>query len=227
LSDDAIRGIEARADTAADFALADCAHMPEMGLYSLKALQELGRRDAGAAWELLQEGQNLARNLAAAASVAASSVSASRSAMWQSVVELAARELASASAVVASAKARGIERMFVADPRVVGHGKALGRLLLVALRCLSARRQFDKSESVSVDEEKLLREWRNLASQTGWSSEPVPKASVGVFSEPKCWVCWNFIGPLDTVACLHSPDCPCHVACANLMANRFPDCKEM
>lgn len=229
LSDDAIRGIEARADTVAEFALAEFAHVPEMKIYSLKSLQELGRRDACAALEMLKEGQKLAQKLAtvSSSSLSSSSVTASRSGTWQSVIDLAAGELASVSATLAAAKSRGLERAFASDSRVVTYGKALGRLVLVALRCASARRQFGKDGSHAMDEEKLMREWRSVAAGMGWPTEPVPRATVGVFSEPNCWLCWNFIGPLDTVACLYSADSPCHVACANLLANRFPEKKEM
>ena len=106
---------------------------------------------------------------------------------------------------------------------VAKHVQAIGRIVGVAMRCAFALEKFGRASRL----EELSKEWRKLLASGGWRGEKgVASAKEGVFNEPKCSVCWNFIAPLDSVACLQ-PDVPNHVTCANLCANRYPTFKEI
>jgi hypothetical protein len=70
--------------------------------------------------------------------------------------------------------------------------------------------------------DELASKWRKLMSSGTWNVE-TPRVDKGVFNEPKCCLCWNFIAPLESVACIGSPDIPSHLGCANLCSNKFAE----
>ncbi len=191
-----------------------------MSNYSIGCVLKEAHQSPVKAVSLIAEGLAIAKQLSAKLQP-----SSARIELWRKIIFEASKEISSLSSIVAAARARGLDRAFVADSRVLTHVKGLGRLVFVAMRCAWALEHFAGERGGA---EGLLREWKTMSALGGWPTEPVPKTPSSVsFSEPRCWVSWNFIGPLDAVACLYSSDAPCHVACANLMANRFQDVKEM
>jgi hypothetical protein len=220
LSDDVVQKIEARADVVVEFPLAEYCNSPALASYSLSAILDIARRDPIKAVAMIREGEQLVQKLAAPAQA-----SGARVTFWGRVVGEATSEMSALVRLIDSAKVRGVERGFVADSKVALHVKALARLVVVAVRCARSIEQFAGGKRNSA--EGLLLEWRALCALGGWSHEAVTQGQASVFNEPKCWVCWHFIAPLQAVACLHSQDAPCHVPCANLLANRMSDVKEM
>ena len=120
----------------------------------------------------------------------------------------------------ASANSPAALKAFAENATVNRHVKALGRIVGVAMKCAFALEKFGAANG---QHEELYKSWRKLIVSGGWRAESgAVEAKEGVFSEPKCAVCWNFIGPLDTVACI-SGDVPNHLFCANLCVNRYPN----
>lgn len=220
-----MRAIEERADVVLPFVLAGHEHEAALRGFSLSAVLAAARIDPQRGVALAAEGAEVLRQLAAPLA----HPSSARRLLWGRVVAEASREVAALAGLAAAARSRGVEKGFVGEGRVKAHVKALGRLVLVAMRCAWADQHFGPNEGGKESRgasEALLRDWRNLLASGGWEA-PEKIATAGVFSEPRCWACWNFIGPLDTVACPTSPDSPCHMACANLLANRFSDVQEL
>lgn len=218
LSSAKIAELRSRASHVEEFSLAACSELPAMASYSLPAILEVARKSPVKAFALLKEGEELYEKLNAPASPTDSQYS-----LWNQIQQEALREICALQGALqeASGKSPAALKAFAEHVRVVKHVHALVRLFSVAMKCAFALEKFGQPSQA----DELRRAWRKLVVSGGWRLQAAETRVLdhgGVFNEPKCSVCWNFIAPLDSVACL-VPDVASHVACANLCANRFPN----